>query len=101
MIGLSARPTGVGPANFVQPVFSRSVHVRTKRNEDKMSSKTPRYVTTCQLELIRQVLSDSGYSAKVWSTSPPNLAAKTLIALLQHGIADPIDLARELETRFG
>lgn len=66
-----------------------------------MPFKTPRFVTNRQLKLIRQVLSDAGYSAKVWSISPPNLAARTLIALLQNGMTDPVDLARELETRFG
>ncbi|KQV79260.1 hypothetical protein [Rhizobium sp. Root1220] len=64
-------------------------------------SDTPKYITSDQLQLVQQVLTDGGYSAQVWTASPPNVAAQTLITLIQDGMSDPIDLARELELRFG
>lgn len=64
-------------------------------------SDIPRYITTSQLEVIRSVLSEGGYSDEVWATSPPNSEAQALIRLVQDGMGDPIDLARELEARFG
>lgn len=64
-------------------------------------SDIPRYITTSQLEVIRSVLSKGGYSDEVWATSPPNSEAQALIRLVQDGMGDPIDLARELEARFG
>jgi hypothetical protein len=64
-------------------------------------SDIPKYITTLQLEVIRSVLSEGGYSDEVWATSPPNSEAQALIRLVQDGMVDPIDLARELEARFG
>lgn len=64
-------------------------------------SDIPRYITTSQLEVIRSVLSEGGYSDEVWATSPPNSEAQALVRLVQDGMSDPIDLARELEARFG
>lgn len=64
-------------------------------------SQIPRYITTPQLKVIRSVLSEGGYSDEVWASSPPNIEAQALIRLVQDGMGDPIDLARELEARFG
>jgi hypothetical protein len=61
----------------------------------------PKYITTAQLQVVKSVLLEGGYSDDIWATSPPNAEAQALIALVQDGTNDPIDLARELETRFG
>ncbi len=64
-------------------------------------SSIPKFITTPQLQVIKSLLREGGFSDEVWSISPPNSEARELIALVQSGMGDPIDLSRELEVRFG
>jgi hypothetical protein len=65
-----------------------------------MCSTGLRYVTTEQLRLIAEILEDAGCSADIFGHAPPNVAARLPISCVQDGMSDPIDLARELESRL-
>jgi hypothetical protein len=65
------------------------------------STLAPRLLTASDLDVLRKVLTDAGYSSDVLSGTSTGTAAKVLISLFQAGMADPVELQTELENRFG
>jgi hypothetical protein len=61
------------------------------------STLAPRSLTASDLN----VLTDAGYSSDVLTGTSTGTAAKVLINLFQAGMTDPLELRKELESRFG
>ncbi len=60
-----------------------------------------RILTAADLNILRKVLVDAGYSSDVLTGSSVGTAAKLLINPFQQGMTDPVELGSELENRFG
>jgi hypothetical protein len=65
------------------------------------STLAPRSLTASDLNVLRKVLTDAGYSSDVLTGTSTGTAAKVLINLFQAGMTDPLELRKELESRFG
>ncbi len=65
------------------------------------SALAPRLLTASDLNVLRKVLTDAGYSCDVLTGTSTGTAAKVLIKLFQAGMSDPLELQNELESRFG
>ncbi|QRM49519.1 hypothetical protein F3Y33_09350 [Rhizobium sp. BG6] len=63
------------------------------------SEQLPEYLTNENINLLRKVLGDAGYTGEVWPST--NVSGRFLINLFQEGMTDPSDLERELRRRFG
>ncbi|TDW32165.1 hypothetical protein EV128_10732 [Rhizobium azibense] len=69
-----------------------------------MSSEfSTKYLTSQDLGMLQQVLSDAGYTDDILIEPPRpfNAAAKLMIRLFQQGMTDPTNLANELDRQFG
>ncbi|KQV79627.1 hypothetical protein [Rhizobium sp. Root1220] len=66
-----------------------------------MSSGPSKNLTAANLDLLRKVLTETGYTGELLAEGPTDVAAKSLIRLFQNGVRDPAVLKTELERRFG
>ena len=65
------------------------------------STLAPRLLTASDLNVLQKVLTDAGYASDVLTGTSTGTAAKLLINLFQAGTTDPLELQKELESRFG
>ncbi|MDM9649300.1 hypothetical protein [Rhizobium sp. S163] len=65
------------------------------------STPSSRLLTASDLNVLRKVLTDAGYSSDVLTGTSTGTAAKVLISLFQSGMTDPVELQTELDSRFG